>query len=396
MDGETELPEPAQESVSRLRRGGRVPELDGLRGIAVLTVMIYHFSIVKNVTNLGIDNAYYRIAAMGWAGVDLFFVLSGFLITGILLEAKSRSPHYFRSFYLRRVLRIFPLYYAYLAAFFIVFPLFAGRVLGPAQMAHFEELEKIQAWLWLYASNLWTFFEGVHTGLATSHFWSLAIEEQFYLIWPLVVFLVTRDALRRTCVIMIGLALVIRVGLEFAGVDAQSIYTFTPARMDTLLTGALLAIAVRSPIEPALLTRIARWTLVGVAPISFAILWFGGGNAVDHVAIYTVGYSLLCACFGSMVLLGVLGPQESRYTRFLRSRWLHFLGTYSYALYVIHVLVRAVLVRVVGRPVPIAGTQSPWQLGFFLLCTAVTVVLALLSWHLMEKRFLALKRYFPY
>jgi peptidoglycan/LPS O-acetylase OafA/YrhL len=383
-------------NVSRLRSGGRVPELDGLRGIAVLTVMIYHFSIVKHVTDIGIDRAYYRIAAMGWAGVDLFFVLSGFLITGILLEAKGKSKHYFRSFYLRRVLRIFPLYYAYLAAFFIVLPLVADRFLGPGQLAQFADLERIQLWLWLYASNLWTFSEGVHTGLATSHFWSLAIEEQFYLVWPLVVFLLSRGALRRTCVVLIGLAFVIRVALEITNFEPHSIYTFTPSRMDTLLSGALLAIAVRSPIDPARLTRIARWTLITLAPVCFAILWLGGGNAVDHVAIYTVGYSLLCACFTSMLVLGVLGPQQSRYKRFLRSRWLHFLGTYSYGLYVIHVLVRAVLVRVVGMPIPIGGTQLPWQLGFFLLCTAVTIVLALLSWNLMEKRFLALKRYFPY
>lgn len=396
MDSETEPPKETQVRAARLRAGGRVPELDGLRGIAVLTVMIYHFSIVKNVTDLGIDNAYYRIAAMGWAGVDLFFVLSGFLITGILLEAKGVSKHYFRSFYLRRVLRIFPVYYAYLAAFFVLLPFVADRLMGAGQLAQFADLQQIQLWLWLYASNLWTFFEGVHTGLATSHFWSLAIEEQFYMVWPLVVFVLSRGALRRSCVALIGLAFVIRVGLDLAGFEPHSIYTFTPARMDTLLSGALLAIAVRSGIDPAVLTRIARRALIPLAPISFAILWVGGGNAVDHVAIYTVGYSLLCACFTSMVVLGVLGPPESRYTRFLRSRWLHFLGTYSYALYVIHVLVRAVLVRVVGLPIPIGGTQLPWQLGFFALCTGVSIGLALLSWHLMEKRFLALKRYFPY
>ncbi len=396
MDSETEPQELSQVRVGRLRTGGRVPELDGLRGIAVLTVMIYHFSIVKHVTNLWIDDAYYRFAAMGWAGVDLFFVLSGFLITGILLEAKDNSRHYFRSFYLRRVLRIFPLYYAYLAAFFVVLPWVADRLLGPGQLAQLADLEQIQVWLWLYASNLWTFFEGVHTGLATSHFWSLAIEEQFYMVWPLVVLLLSRGTLRRTCMVLIGLAFVIRVGLDVAGFEPHSIYTFTPARMDTLVSGALLAIVVRSPIDPALLIRIARWALILLAPISFAILWFGGGNAVDHVAIYTIGYSLLCACFASMVLLGVLGTPDGRFTRLLRSPWLHFLGKYSYGLYVIHVLVRAVLVRAVGLPIPIGGTQLPWQLGYFLLCTAVTIGLALLSWHLMEKRFLALKRYFPY
>lgn len=390
---ETEL---AEKRVPHLRSGGRVPELDGLRGIAVFAVMIYHFSIVERVTTLGIDTVYYKLARMGWIGVDLFFVLSGFLITGILLEARDSSRHYFRSFYLRRVLRIFPLYYAYLATFFLVLPLGATLVFGEQQLAQLAELQKHQLWMWLYASNLYTFLQGAHTGLATSHFWSLAIEEQFYLIWPLVVLALSRGTLQRSCIVLIAAAFVVRVGLHLADFAPNSIYAFTPARMDTLLSGALLAILVRSSIEPAVLTRAARWMLCSCAPIAFAILWFGGQDAVEHVAIYTVGYTLLCACFASVILFAVLGPTSSWYTRILRSRFLLVLGAYSYGLYVLHVIVRAVLVRAVGKPFAIGGTQLPWQLGFLLLCTAVTAVLALLSWHVLEKRFLNLKKYFPY
>jgi len=385
-----------EKRVPHLQSSGRVPELDGLRGVAVLAVMIYHFSIVERVTTLGIDTVYYQLARMGWIGVDLFFVLSGFLITGILLEARESSRHYFRSFYLRRVLRIFPLYYAYLAAFFLILPLGAELVFGEQQLAQLAELRANQLWMWLYASNLYTFFSGFHTGLATSHFWSLAIEEQFYLVWPLVVLALSRGALQRTCIALIATALAVRFGLYLAGFAPNSIYTFTPARMDTLLSGALLAILVRSPIEPARLVRAARWILCSCAPIAFAILWFGGQDNVDHPAIYTIGYSLVCASFASVILLAVLGPPTSRYARVLRSRFLLVLGTYSYGLYVLHVIVRAALVRAVGTPFAIGGSQLPWQFGFLMLCTGVTLVLALVSWHVLEKRFLDLKKHFPY
>jgi peptidoglycan/LPS O-acetylase OafA/YrhL len=373
----------------------RIPELDGMRGIAVVMVMIYHFSIVSRVSTLGLDAVYYKFARMGWSGVDLFFVLSGFLITGILLEAKDSSRHYFRSFYLRRVLRIFPLYYAYLAVFFGVLPFVGAAIFGEKELAKLAGLQEIQVWLWLYGSNIYTFLQGAHTGLATSHFWSLAIEEQFYMVWPLVVFAISRGALRSTCIAMIGLAFFIRVLLEWYDFAPHSIYAFTPSRMDTLLSGALVAILVRSSIDPDRLRTVARWILMTVAPITFLILWLNGQDADDHPLIYTFGYSGLCASFSSMIILAVLG-RASLYQRLLRTRWLMYLGTYSYGLYVIHVIVRAGLVRVAGEPVLILGTQLPWQFGFILLCTGVTLGFALLSWHLMEKRFLKLKAYFPY
>ena len=152
--------------------------LDGVRGLALLIVVVHNTAWISGTSNHFTFKLYTSAAAAGWAGVQLFFVLSGFLITGILLDTQH-APNYFRRFYVRRTLRIFPLYFLMLAvAVFVVAPL--QRDSSWAQSVH-----SYQWTYWLYVSN-WTepFGYSVH-GL--SHLWSLAVEEQFYLIWPLVV-----------------------------------------------------------------------------------------------------------------------------------------------------------------------------------------------------------------
>lgn len=376
--------------------GLHVPELDGLRGIAVLIVMLYHFTAVKKYGTSILDEVVYGLSKTGWLGVDLFFVLSGFLITGILLRARGTSKSYFKSFYVRRVLRIFPLYYAYLFLFFVLLPIFADQVFPAKQLAQLESLLDIQAWFWLYASNIYTFLQGDHTGLATSHFWSLAIEEQFYLVWPLVVFAFSGATLRKLCVGLIGIAFGIRVALYMLGYDPVSIYVFSPARMDTLLSGALLAIWVHQGVDTESLLRLARRVLMVLSPIAIGILWFGGQHPTNHPAIFTIGYSIFAFCFTSIIAIAVLDDSPGRYRNLLTTRPLRFLGKYSYGLYVIHVLVFALGSRAFGDPVVIFGTQLIWQLGFTLACLSVTVIGALVSWHVMEKRFLQLKDRFEY
>lgn len=382
--------------VPDLRTGVRVPELDGLRGIAVLIVMIYHFCSVPKMLKTPLDLNFFNVMQLGWVGVDLFFVLSGFLITGILLDARDSSKHYFRSFYLRRVLRIFPLYYAYLLFFFLVLPMVVGSVLDGEKLAAFEALMDLKVWFAFYASNIWTFLSGEHTGLATSHFWTLAIEEQFYMVWPLVVFLCARKTLVRISVGVIAAALALRIGLAAVDTSPISIYVFTLTRIDTLLFGALLAIGVRSGLDPAVLAGWARRVLWVAAPLALVILWRGNQHAVSHVSIYTVGFTLVAASFTSLIALTVTGADSSRLSRVLRTRWLRFMGTYSYGLYVLHVIVYSIMTRVAGTPKIWLGTQIPWQIGFILVCSAISIVLALTSWHVMEKRFLALKKHFPY
>ena len=154
----------------------RLPCLDGIRAVAAMMVMVFHF-----VGHHGEPRAIVQASVIGQTGVDLFFVLSGFLITRILL-ASRQSEHYFRSFYARRTLRIFPLYFGFLAIYFFLLPLLFGEPIPPAPT---------QLWSWFYLENVPQTFVSLRTS-GPGHFWSLAVEEHFYLIWPLLVFSLSR------------------------------------------------------------------------------------------------------------------------------------------------------------------------------------------------------------
>ena len=166
---------------------GHLPGLDGVRGLAILMVMAVHFVGDATPHNLA-ERVAVKLGNYGVLGVDLFFVLSGFLITGLLLDAKG-DPHYFRNFYARRTLRIFPLYYAVLALLLLVLP----RVI--ALPLALDESRMHQAWLWTYTANFFIAAKASWALPYVSHFWSLAIEEHFYLVWPLVVFSFRRATL---------------------------------------------------------------------------------------------------------------------------------------------------------------------------------------------------------
>src|SRR5262249_31183895 len=162
-----------------------------------------------------------------------FFVLSGFLITGILLDAKS-APRYFRSFFMRRALRIFPLYYGYLAFVFFVWPFL---VVPPDD---YFSLCAVQPWLWLYGQNLWIALSGAWLPYGTNHLWSLAVEEQFYLVWPFVVRLCGRRTLAWICGLVLPAMLAVRVGLTWAGAEPRTIYVVPWTRLDGFAAGALV------------------------------------------------------------------------------------------------------------------------------------------------------------
>jgi len=163
-----------------------IPALDGIRGLAVLLVFYCHTTLIDPGGALG--KLFVSSSRISWAGVDLFFVLSGFLITGILFDAKGKD-FYFRNFYARRTVRIFPLYYAFLLVALVLLP-----IVTPASLAdvYLHEFPTQKVWYWLYLSNFYQAFHPTHHLVFVS--WSLAIEEQFYLCWPLVVFLCSRKA----------------------------------------------------------------------------------------------------------------------------------------------------------------------------------------------------------
>ena len=235
------------------KSSGHLPALDGVRGVAILLVIAHQLSPLDHPTSF-VGKIVSRGFGAGWMGVQLFFVLSGFLITGILLDTQS-APNQLRSFFARRVLRIFPLYYATLLVGFVVLPLL-GRG-GPA-LAHNRAH---QVWLWTYLSN-WVVMTDAGSK-AFSHFWSLAVEEQFYLLWPFVarplaavLSTSASGSQGRRC---------LRSGGWRAGMSSDAIYHFTITRMDALALGAAAAAAVRMPALAAL-ARAWRGRLWARAP----------------------------------------------------------------------------------------------------------------------------------
>src|SRR6267378_3336101 len=182
--------------VDRSLERGHILALDGLRGIAILLVVACHFVSNLHISAAGPAWVLVAIAHAGWAGVDLFFVLSGFLITGILVDARGSSS-YFKAFYARRALRILPAYYGFLFAIFIVLPLLN---LGAGD--NYMLARQHQGWYWLHLTNIMMAIGEIpgRGPYPNTLFWSLAVEEQFYFIWPAIVALCSTNTLRKVCI----------------------------------------------------------------------------------------------------------------------------------------------------------------------------------------------------
>ncbi|HEX2188970.1 MAG TPA: acyltransferase [Longimicrobiaceae bacterium] len=383
---------PAPSSATARPWRGHILALDGLRGIAILLVMLLHFQLDKPDTSLG--RAYANIVDSGWAGVDLFFVLSGFLITGILYDNRS-DPHYFRNFYVRRLLRIFPLYYGFLVLRFLVAP----HLFQP-EWVDLQAPAADQAWAWLYLVNLQYSLPGTgHPAPFVGHFWSLAIEEQFYLVWPAVVLALGRRSLVRLCCAMVVGALALRGVFVFALENYGAAYYFTPARMDALALGSLIALVARGETGRgvAALLRWRRPVLVGTGA-ALAVLYTWRGLWWQDPIVGTVGFSLVALFFAAVLVTAVDAPPGSRLGRAFANPVLLFFGRYSYSLYVFHLVVHRVLKKTVFNPdqAPAFVLGVPLQLAFLVTATAISVVLAVASWHLFEKHFLKLKGRFEH
>ncbi|HUQ18716.1 MAG TPA: acyltransferase [Gemmatimonadaceae bacterium] len=372
---------------------GHVPALDGVRGLAILVVMVGHLTLGWN-PNYGFEYAIQAVIQTGWWGVDLFFVLSGFLITGILLDTKG-SSHYFRNFYVRRVLRIFPLYYGFLFAFFILAPLLHP----PAPGGPFDTWRQSQGWFWTYMSNNQLLFPHWPRPYPLTHFWTLAVEEQFYLFWPAIVLITSRKGLIRVCLACLAGSFLFRMWIHWAGWDPGIGYRVTPARFDTLAVGAMLAVLVRDPEWWPRLRAYIRFvipaSILGVTALSIPTR----SMAQSGVEMQSVGYPLLAFLSVGLIVIAI-DPlrRQTRASRFFQTAPMRVLGKYSYALYVFHLPLALVLERL-GLSVQTfpraAGSEIPGAVAFMLIAMAITLLISLLSWNLYEKHFLKLKRFFP-
>ncbi len=348
--------------------------LDGVRGLAIVAVMLTHISLQQVALSPMLRGTF----ALGWSGVDLFFVLSGFLITGILLDTRQ-CANYFRSFYARRVLRIFPLYYGFLTFALLVFPYVVSPDYMPAPS---------HRWLYVcYVAN-WLPHAQWHV---LSHFWSLCVEEQFYFIWPLLVLLVSP---RRLLSFILTLEVTLICGRSWwlwSHSQVATVYGSTVFRVDGLLLGAACAVLVRQ-------FRLQQ-RAVGALPwiaLLFLATFVGGYHRLSHSGRHlftnSIGFALLAISFAAFVLYAALAEGEPGW----RQSWLHWkplvlFGKYSYGIYVFHYPIFYFAERFSHR-LPYAIHQSVWFAWILIaLESATTFAVAALSYNFFEKRFLALK-----
>lgn len=351
------------------------PALDGLRGIAILLVVFYH--------NFGFINYFF----FGWLGVDLFFVLSGFLITDILLKTRN-SPNFLKNFYVRRVLRIFPLYYLTLICFFSLFPIFNCRFLN------IDFYIQHQVWFWAYLQNwLFIFYSPPHSALALLHFWSLSVEEQFYLVWPFIILLFKNP---KALIYLLFALLFAVISLRFLlwefkieNIAYFNLYTFS--RIDGICIGSLLAIL--RTVNYKAINRYFTLIILGLAILNFVFYFFNKSNYFSYPYLAIVGYTTFATLFGLLVNEGVQ-KENTLINRVLSIRTLRFFGLISYSLYVFHWPLYLMAAPILSNWCHSNLTFLDPSIFASLVATLFAILLAWCSYYFFEKRFLSLKKKF--
>jgi peptidoglycan/LPS O-acetylase OafA/YrhL len=359
-----------------------IQSLDGVRGLAFL--MVFFFHTVTLPAGQG-HSLVARLLGLGRFGVDLFFCLSGFLITGILYSNKA-DPHFFRNFYVRRTLRIAPLYYAYLVAFSLLVIHFHVVSLGS-----YSQRDATQAlgWAWFYALNLLVAIRGGWVISSLNHFWSLAVEEHFYLLWPFLVHWANRRNLFKAVGLICLVAFIVRATLAYRASSFEVILSFTPGRMDSFAIGGAASLALGSPRWRNCVMRFAPFAL---APTLVVFLWT---YSISTTAWTTIGLTTLSLFFTCLIICAA-AYDNSPWLSVFRSRPLRFVGKYSYSLYVFHVPVQTYF----SHKFPLDRTARLFHsfclaLAFRITIVAtVSIIVALFTWNIIENPMLKLRRYF--
>jgi peptidoglycan/LPS O-acetylase OafA/YrhL len=357
---------------------GHIPALDAIRGLAIVLVTLYRFGGGDYGPGRAVEAGW--LVGLGSRGVDLFFVLSGFLITGILFDAKGKTG-YFRNFYIRRSLRIFPLYYGVLAGVVILVPL-----LQPSWGTAFQPAIDQQAWLWLYGANILQTVKNAWCLGPLNHFWSLAVEEHFYLAWPLVIFFTSRRSAMRICLVLAAISTIGRVAWLAGGGGDLAVQVLTPLRMEGLALGGWIALAARGE---GGLAWLARWSF----PVALVSGAFVLALAITEKRLLGLPETAWSVFFGAMLVLALAARTGGWLHRCGQSRALQFFGKYSYAMYVFQNPLIAIAAGFISAPALAAATGNAY-VGQGIYCAVMfllTTLLALASWSLFEQHFLKLK-----
>ncbi|PYT99820.1 MAG: acyltransferase [Acidobacteria bacterium] len=351
---------------------GYIPQFDGLRGIAILLVLIGHSGFLEALPHAGMLE-YTRF------GVDLFFVLSGFLITGILTDSKG-SGHYFRNFYARRALRIWPLYYLILFFAFVVAPLFVPG------------MRPTVASIWppfiFYVQNL--AYHDVYP-FALGATWSLAVEEQFYLTWPLPVFLLSKRVLSIVLVSLVAMSLSLRIAFHFHGAATGYVHTFTPSRLDAIACGSLAALWLRSPSGTFALWRVRAYQFLGLGVAGVVLT-----RVLMHRNSSVVSYTFLAMAFTGLLGISLTSdPRSSLLGRSLSAGWLRYIGKISYGIYLLHYPIFHLWARFFDSQSFYQYNQVARNLLGFAVQMPLAMLAAAISWRFFEGPILRLKERFP-
>jgi peptidoglycan/LPS O-acetylase OafA/YrhL len=339
--------------------------LNGLRGIAAMLVVIFHFYSYPDGFYSSDDYILHkRITEIGQHGVSLFFVLSGFVITRILIQAKN-DVHYFSTFFIKRLLRIAPLYYLFLVIWFLALPI----ILHTPAVSLLNQLP-----YYLYLQNIFSTFHIPLNG--PPHFWSLAVEEHFYLLWPIAIFCISTKHLNK----VIGVCIIFILLLKYVMIQNRlSIHDFTLTRMDQILMGSYLALLeIKGHFKPEATTRFLKISML-IVPVALAIYMLG-----SHFFFVKelFKYSLLGIMFSSLLAVILSLRSTSRINRFLSSRPLQYLGKISYGIYVWHVIALIFLHFFLLTKSMIAD---------IFISIALTLVFAHVSYFYFESHFIKLK-----
>ncbi len=351
-------------------------QLDGLRAVAILLVMGAHWFLPHAEGEI-LKNLPYS------SGVTLFFVISGFLITKILLDFKEKNKeagisqfNSIKSFYIRRSLRIFPIYY--ITIFFLFF-------------INFSAVKELFPWLVSYTTNIYMVLNSQYIGSFT-HFWSLAVEEQFYIFWVFVVVFVPKDYLKGTITTFIAISLLTLFYLmQFTSYWLSDLLVI--CQMHSLGFGALIAYYLKY--EPEYFEKISLSKMKGYLAailILYTIIFIYRKPDELFEALKLFKNPLISAAYFFVVLIAVKEGYRGILKMILENRVMVFIGKISYGLYIYHLFMHPFFHNFLNKYIGLKTSETGYMLVYF----ALDIIIATISWYALEKPILGLKRYFKY